>query len=141
MGIDWDRLQPPQRYEFDERRAMSSGVASSTSIEAILLANIPGAVAVRAADEAADRMGTDWWVDHVSGHSQSVDAKVREEDFARKGCDDLALETLSVVERNKVGWTLDETKRTDYILWLWKDTQRWCLVPFPMLCQVFKEHL
>lgn len=36
-----------------------------------------------------------------------------------------------------VGWTRDPNKRCDYILWLWQDTGRFCLVPFQMLCKVF----
>jgi hypothetical protein len=38
------------------------------------------------------------------------------------------------------GWTRDDRKCTDYILWLWKDTGRWCLLPFPMLCGAFIDH-
>jgi hypothetical protein len=26
-------------------------------------------------------------------------------------------------------------------LWLWKDTGRWCMIPFPMLCTVFRENV
>jgi len=25
------------------------------------------------------------------------------------------------------------------VLWLWADTKRFCLVPFPMLCKVFEQ--
>jgi hypothetical protein len=44
-----------------------------------------------------------------------------------------------VIERRKIGWTRDPSKRTDFVLWHWQDTGRWCLVPFPMLCKVFGE--
>ena len=132
----------PREYGFDDRLALSQGVSKGASVETIILANLPGACSVTSSHKTNDRNGTDWWVEIQGGHHLSVDAKVREEDWAAKPApqkaDDLALETWSVIERNKVGWTRDRTKRTDYVLWLWLDTGRWCLVPFQMLCQVFE---
>lgn len=107
-------------------------------VERILLGAIPGAVAIHPAHHSNDRHGTDYWVEHTHGHHLSVDVKVRAKDWA--AADDLALETWSVVERQKIGWTRDAMKRTDYVLWFWQDTGRWCLVPFAMLCAVFQEH-
>ena len=137
-------MTQPAQYDFWERMVMSDGVAAAASVADILIANIPGAIAVERADEADDRSGTDWWVRRFSGHDLAVDCKVREEDWATKPgsqrADDLALEVWSVREDKIPGWTLRQDKRTDYILWLWKDTGRWCLVPFPMLCAVFREH-
>jgi hypothetical protein len=40
----------------------------------------------------------------------------------------------------KPGWTRDQSKRTDYVLWWWKDTGRFCLVDFHALCAVFSQH-
>ena len=119
---------------------MSHGVAAGQSICEILLGHIPGALTASLATEAEDRHGTDWWVEHRSGKKISVDCKVREKDFRLKGADDLALETWSCIEQRRIGWTRNPAKRTDYILWLWQDTGRWCLIPFPMLCQVFVHH-
>lgn len=133
---------PPREYAFNERMAMSQGHSASKSIGSILLENIPGAVNVTQAHSSNDRTGTDWWVEHRASKHLSVDCKVREEDWAAKpaAADDLALETFSVVEKKIVGWTRDPAKKTDYVLWLWLDTGRWCLIPFPMLCAVFSEH-
>lgn len=128
-------------FLFEERLIMSQGVATSASIESVLVQNIPGAVSAHRASQADDRSGTDWWVKMPSGHLLSVDCKVRQEDWlAKKGVDDLALEYWSVKEQNIVGWTLRTDKRTDYVLWLWKDTGRWCLIPFAMLCRVFRDN-
>lgn len=136
-------MNAPRSYEFSERLAMSHGVAAELDIRAILLGNIPGALATHPAHQENDRTGTDWWVEHASGRHLSVDCKVRDEDWAAKAKpqDDLALEIWSVVERQKIGWTRDSRKRCDYVLWLWKDTRRWVLVPFAMLCAVFTEHV
>ena len=129
-------------YSFGDQLAMSQGVAVNNDVAAILLQAIPGAVAVQPAHQTNDRQGTDYWVEHARGTHLSVDVKVRKEDYAAKPepdrADDLALETWSVV-RKKIGWTRDPSKRTDFILWWWKTTGRWCLLPFPMLCQAFQE--
>lgn len=126
-------------YDFDDRMRMSRGVAVNDDVGALLMAQVPGAQRVRAASQREDRHGTDWWVDGDCGQPLSVDVKVRAKDCAQFGNDDLALETWSVIEPARVGWTRDPTKRTDYILWFWTDTRRWCLVPFVMLCRVFQE--
>lgn len=137
------KLNRPREFDFDERMAMSQGTATGADLREILLRHIPGAVNAIPAHSSNDRNGTDWWVEHCAGKFLSVDTKVREQDWAatHPDEDDLALESWSVVESNVPGWTRDKGKRTDYVLWLWIDTGRWCLVPFPMLCAVFAEHM
>ena len=126
-------------YNFNDQLKMSYGILSSGNIDTILLANILGAMTVSRASLAEDKQGTDWWVKCYSGQAISVDCKARSKDYSLQGQDDLALETWSVVEQQKVGWTRDKNKRTDYILWFWNDTKRWCLIPFQMLCATFNE--
>lgn len=139
-GGRYQMSKPPREYGFNERLEMSQGYAENVSISDIILSNIPSACSVHQASISNDKSGTDWWVETQSGNFLSIDAKVRSEDWRLKGQDDLALETWSVIENNKVGWSRDKTKRTDYILWLWQDTGRWCLIPFQMLCGVFIDH-
>ena len=134
-------LSKPIVYEFDERLAMSQGASENISIEKILLDQIPGALNVNPSHEKNDRNGVDFWVEHESGKHLGIDCKVREEDWALKGFDDIALETFSVVEKNIKGWTLNQEKRTDYILWFWKETGRWMLIPFPMLLAAFSKRV
>jgi hypothetical protein len=136
-----DRLVSVREFSFRDQLVMSTGVAAGAAVDEILISAIPGAVGVRRAAAHEDRNGTDWWVDQFNGDPLSIDLKARAEDFARRGKDDLALEVWSVVETRVPGWTRDSRKRTDYVLWWWQDTGRWCLVPFPMLCAVFVEHL
>lgn len=137
------KLNQPREFCFGERMAMSNGVAVSSHVREIILATIPGAVNVIKAHSSNDRNGTDWWVEHCTGKFLSVDVKVRGEDWAAKNPeeDDLALESFSVVEKNVLGWTRDVNKKTDYVLWVWTDTKRWCLIPFPMLCRVFTDNV
>lgn len=126
-------------YSFRDKLKMSQGIAQQASVADILLANIPGAARIEQASKADDRNGVDYWVYRAADRPLSVDVKVREADYKPRGRDDLALETWSVVERRRIGWTLDEKKQTDYILWFWKDTGRWCMVPFVMLNAVFRD--
>ncbi len=134
----------PRHYGFHKQLSMSQGVSDSEDVRALLLRVIPGACQVIQAHEANDRNGTDYWVEHERGRFLSIDCKIREEDWSAKPppltADDLALEIWSVVERRIVGWTRDRKKQTDYVLWFWLDTRRWCLIPFLQLCGVFEEN-
>ncbi len=136
-------MPEPLRYEFNERLAFSDGVTIKADVQSILLAEIPGALCVERATEADDRSGVDWWVYREGTPTLSVDAKVRKQDWAAKTeryrADDLALETWSVMERHIPGWTRNPLKQSDYILWLWCDTGRWCLIAFPLLCAVMQD--
>lgn len=128
------------QYDFHEQLEMSQGHSSNDDIRDIILEVIPGAVNVYPAHLSNDKNGTDWWVEHISGRHLSVDCKVRTKDFSSNPKkDDLALESWSVVGK-KIGWTRDTSKRTDYILWFWVDTGRFCLLPFHMLCKVYSDH-
>lgn len=129
-------------YDFDQKLKMSSGYAVSADVKSILIEQIPGAVNAYQAAQENDRQGVDWWVEMSTARHLAVDAKVREHDWAATHPeeDDLALESWSVVEKNVIGWTRDHNKRCDYILWLWKDSGRFCLIPFPFLCKVFNIH-
>lgn len=138
------------KYDFTKQLVMSAGVAATDDVKTILINSIPGALDVRKATGTEDRCGTDWWIDHARGSDISVDTKIRQIDPIQKyGKDDLALETWSIVpgshsrdpKLQAVGWTLDETKRTDYVLWLWTTTKRWALIPFPQLCAIFRKRL
>jgi hypothetical protein len=132
----------PLEYGFNDRLKMSSGYATNADVRSVLLQQIPGAVGVTQAATVNDKQGVDWWVEMSTARHIAVDAKVRSSDWAAKNPseDDLALESWSVVEKNVIGWTRDSSKRCDYILWLWQDTGRFCLIPFPMLCKVFDSN-
>jgi hypothetical protein len=131
-----------REYAFEDRLLMSAGHAESFDVQTVLLKTIPGALSVQQAATENDRIGVDWWVEMIGGRHIAIDAKVRQHDWAatHPGEDDLALETWSVVESRVVGWTRDTAKRCDYVLWLWADTGRYCLLPFPMLCRVFIDN-
>lgn len=126
-------------FDFKRSLVISTGTSANQTIGDILLATIPGSTRAIQANQANDRSGVDWWLEMQSGDFLGVDCKIREEDPLPKfGKDDLALETWSVVEKKIVGWTLDDTKRTDYVFWFWKSTGRWCVVPMLLLRKAFQ---
>jgi len=131
----------PLSYDFDGELRLSQSESSNGRIEEILMNHIPGALRAFPAHQFNDwRHGVDWWVELESGRFMGIDCKIRKEDYARKGEDDLALETWSVVEKRIPGWTRVSSKKTEYVLWLWLETGRWTLVPLPMLCSVFQSY-
>jgi hypothetical protein len=128
-------------FTFQGQMQMSEGATDKKEIEAIILSSFPTAIKVERAKVADDKHGTDFWVTTRSGRVFSIDVKVRAKDYSvnHPEKDDVALEIWSVIN-TKIGWTRDTEKQTDYILWIWLDSGRWMLVPFPMLCNVFSEH-
>lgn len=127
-------------FDFKQALVLSQGTSANQAIGTILLDTIPGSTKVMQANQQNDRNGIDWWVE-MPGYLLGIDCKIREEDPLPKfGKDDLALETWSVIEAKKVGWTLDDTKQTDYVFWIWKDTGRWCLAPFLLLRRAFQTY-
>lgn len=77
-----------------------------------------------------DKLGIDYWCVLANEQKISLDLKKRDKDFKKN---DVALETLSVVEDNKIGWTLDDNKKNDYVLWFWEDSNKYFLIPFTPL--------
>ena len=126
-------------HNWDQQLLMSHEYATSSDAARILKNCIPGACRVEKASTADDKKGIDFWVHRENERSLSVDIKTRKEDYFLRGQDDLALETWSVVEEKKIGWTRDSNKQCDYVMWLWQNSRRYCIVPFPILCSVFSE--
>lgn len=126
-------------YGFDQQLIASKGVLETFDVAEILQARIPGCVQSEQADADSDRSGVDWWAILENGQRIGVDVKHRPKDCMKFGSDDVALETWSVVGK-KIGWTRDSNKACAWVLWVWADTGRFLLVPFPAICGVFSEN-
>ena len=147
MGDDHRRI-----HRFEDDRLRSEGFATVDALGDILAVSIPLCTNIKKATRKEDRDGTDFWAERVGLPSLSIDLKAANRpDYSvhlspYKRRDDLALETWSLVPKTsrdcpngKVGWSRDPNKRTDYICWYWPDTRRFCIVPFPPLCQIFSR--
>lgn len=137
-------------YGFGERAAFSEGRRQATDIETIR-AMLAGCVSVEATEgrSAENRAGVDYIATLRGGAVVNIDAKARESGcsrfWGRYHNDDvipqLAVETWSVVGK-KAGWTLDESKRTDLILYTFDpaDTEACYLVGFQHLRMAFRAN-
>lgn len=128
-------------YGFGDKLAESSSPETNEAMRALLLRSIVGARTAYRGTVEDDRRGVDWWVERDRGRRIGIDLKRRNEDWAARGCDDLALERWSNIERGVPGWTLRETSIADLVVWWWRDTGRSCFVPFPPLCRAFRACL
>ncbi len=84
-------------------------------------------------DSVYQRWGVDREIKLVTGQQFSIDEKKRTKDYG-----DFLAEEWSVWhgdrdERNRIGWTLDRSKRCDYIAYAVVPTGRCYLIPFDLL--------
>ncbi len=127
-------------YDFATMLEVSKGFRQATDATSIQ-AMIPGCTAIRPGDEMEDRRGIDFVATLRKGATINIDAKIRRPGCSRfwRGTPDFALEDWSVMPENgnggKVGWTLDESKLTDYIWFAYDpgDSRECYLVPFQLL--------
>lgn len=135
-------------YAFAEMLAVSKGQRKSTDA-ATILALLDGCMAVRSADLALDIRGVDYIARLRGGAEVYIDAKTRQ-----RGCSkywghepELAIELWSVkpttTKTGKPGWTLDEAKLTDLVLYTWHpdDCEQAFLLPFQSLRMAARRNI
>jgi hypothetical protein len=142
-------------HGFSERLAFSEGIEDGPEVLNAIANMVPNATAVRRAQEIDDRQGTDYWIDRSHNlPSLSIDVKRREFcPIVRFNSDDACIETTSVYNgdsdgrwadehRKKIGWTLDYSKRTDFIVYTWPadNGTRFWIVPFVPLCKAARTN-
>lgn len=132
-------------YDFREQLAMSIE-RRGKPFEDIIASSIPGVVSVCKTDIAVDKTGIDYIATLRRGATIGIDLKVRAEGCSKfwKHGDELALEKWSVCPDlrcpdGKAGWTLDESKKTDYTLHSFDpcDSDTVYLLPFHLLRKSF----
>jgi len=136
-------------YDFKERLAFSRGIRESADIDT-LIKMIPNASKITKTDEATDKSGADYRVDLRGGGIVFIDAKARSAGASKywKHGPEVALEKWSVKPRptnpiGKVGWTLNNAKNTDLILFTFapNDCRYVWLVSFHLLHVAFVKNL
>jgi len=121
-------------FDFDEQMAVSEQPKVRALIERALRRRFPDLLAIHKAHDENDKRGIDYFLEFKNGRMEALDVKVRTKDFARHGdaCN-VALETIANSATGKPGWTFDGDKLTDWVLFLWLDTERDDLVHFRQL--------
>lgn len=143
-------------HDFAERLNFSEGVEITEGILRHIRENIPACEGIRKATEREDKCGTDYWALRAHGLPPlSIDLKNRGFcPIERFGSDDVCIETTSVYvgpnrppwldcHRRKPGWTIDEAKRTDLLVYTWPHSPdlfgaprlRFWILYFPFLCR------
>ncbi len=89
-----------------------------------------------------DKKGADYIATLKGGAKIFIDVKTRVKGASRYwqyGEPELALESYSVVENEKLGWTLNDSAITDYILFTFdpSDTELFYILPFQQLRKAF----
>ena len=139
------------QYEFFERLNMSmQGLQLETDINT-LQAYFPDVSCVQKTNIQQDKSGIDYIVTLKTGVQIGVDVKTRD-----KGCSkywnngpEIALEIWSenwpdwAKRENKVGWTVDSTKRCDYVMFKFEptDSKLVYIMPFQQLNKAFRKHM
>lgn len=146
-------FEKPKTHDFYERLAFSEGIEITGPLMERIANMVPNAIGIERADENADRNGTDYWI--LRSHrlpTLSVDVKHRGFcPIERFGSDDACIETTSVYigqspwkdsGRRKVGWTLDYSKRTDFVVYTWPNGEgtRYWILPFVPLCRAARDN-
>lgn len=137
-------------YDFDERLGFSKARRQDTDIET-LQAMFPTCLSVTKTGEAEDRAGTDYVIVLRRGAKLKVDAKARDEgcSYYWRAGPEIALEIWSVkpdeqhdLRHSKTGWTLDESKEIDLILFTFDraDHEFAYVRPLPLLRETFRRN-
>lgn len=136
-------------HDFRERLEFSEGITDEPLMIDALANMVPNSQDVIRATVDEDKQGTDYWIVRSHGLPPlSVDVKHRSRcPIEAWGSDDVCVETTSVyrgksspwedTKREKVGWSLDYSKRTDFLAYTWpneKGTRFWIL-SFPVFCR------
>lgn len=111
----------------------------------LLMNYIPHCISIRKTSVEEDRKGVDYVAVLQNGAEILIDAKTREpgsKRYWKHGEAELALEIWSVVEREKIGWTLNNSTNVDYILYRFdrKDWDKFYFIPFQLLRKAFWEN-
>jgi len=133
-------------YTFKDMLEMSLGTRKESDIETIKDL-LYGCVSVVATDNNGNDEGIDFIATLRPGTEVFIDVKTRAEGcskYWKNGEPELAIETWSVIKggryktpkyRAKPGWTYDESKKTDMVLYTFAetDTDKVYLLPFQSL--------
>ena len=145
--------------EWEQKPAFSSGATEATHPETIQALLGPSCVRVEPHDVDRDDDGIDFRAYLRRGSVLGIDMKARESGCSRfwRPCPqtgvglepEFALETWSVVPdkangvHGRTGWTLDESKATDYTLHVFDvtDTPECFLLPFQLTRMAFRRRV
>lgn len=87
----------------------------------------PEALALIPSHTENDKLGVDYWIEFAGGKMEALDVKIRSRDYFSTDNRTACLELIANTNSGKLGWPIDPTKRTDWILFYYADTGRYVL--------------
>lgn len=85
----------------------------------------PEVLNITKAHKENDLLGADYFLEFLNCKMETLDIKVRKEDWSLRGDDRTAcIELIANTTTNKKGWTIDATKQTDWIMFYYIETGR-----------------
>jgi hypothetical protein len=112
-------------HEFDRRFAEADRPEVQERVTEILRRDLD-AIDVTRSTPSEDKQGVDFWAHRAHNRRLGVDLKFRRRDWG-----DIHIELVSRVAERTPGWTIDQKKITDYVLYLLPKTH--LLLPFAQL--------
>lgn len=110
-------------FDFHQQKAMSERPKIYAAVREAVRKQFPDVLAIHKAHVENDKRGIDYWLEFAGGKMETLDVKIREKDWALRGDkDNICLELASDEGRGKPGWSLDETKLTDWVLFYWEES-------------------
>jgi len=131
-------------HDFNQKLAFSNGANLIDDMKRIQHALGHTCISVEKTDITTDKSGIDYRARLKMGAIVNVDAKRREAGASRwwrNNEPELAIETLSVIEPRKIGWTFSTASDVDYILYSFEpeDSNDYYFIPFALLRKVAYE--
>jgi len=109
--------------DFNADLAMSNQPDVVAGVVAAIRHYIPEVLNVIQAHKQNDMIGVDYWLEFAGGRMETVDVKVRQDDYSLRGDDRTAcLELVANIGTGKAGWSVDPDKRTDWIIFYYIET-------------------
>ena len=109
--------------DFHTDLAMSDNADIENAIKAECLSYFPEVLNIRKAHKENDKLGADYFLEFPNCKMESLDIKVRKDDYSLRGDDRTAcIELVANTTTRKKGWTLDPNKHTDWIMFYYIET-------------------
>lgn len=107
----------------------------------------PELLGITKAHKLNDMKGADYFLEFENCKMETLDIKVRSEDYSvatsKRAADNrtACIEIIANIGTNKIGWSLDKTKQTDWIMFYYIDTGRSHFYPARLLRSAVIKYL
>lgn len=121
-------------FDFHQQKVMSERPEIKKAVYSALKGYFPELLQIHHAHLENDKRGIDFFLEFPHGKIETLDVKIRKADYALRGdVDNVCIELTSNMEAARIGWTFDDSKLTDWVLFYWEESERHSLHHFRQL--------